>query len=407
MAAQTVQQQSPYAVPAVFLCGSPSSRRKAGRVSSSSQDAAPLPSIRRPISRESVEVLGKPRSATPKKNRQRNQIKDPAPALLDVHRENFGGKSPSMQSIHPTVFRPSPSLRRGTPEAVISSPVSSVGSPPGPCTRPPPPPSCSSPYSRPLRPGAHLRPVSRDLEARPVPASIAAAPRRLQSVPPIGRSARILPPLRNEDAQAPETELATRPRVSSPEARSCREALAVHRHINFKATDALASIHLINQELPADQRLTGMLSQSTSSQETEKTLSKPLSLDPDGTPYAHVVECTLSQPLSHEITRLQPHQQQETLSQPQPLQNNSAALQAPQVYGREEEKTLSQPLQKQTSLPQPAQSTANIADQTKKQPISPKAPDMLPTMVQTELGRTRPSHRQGLRRSLSTGVLLQ
>lgn len=404
MAAQTVQQ-SPYAVPAVFLCGSPG-RRKSGR-GASSKDAAPLPSIRRPISRESVEALGKPRSATPKRNRQRNQIKDPAPALLDVQAESLGAKSPSMQSIHPPLFRRSPILqRRGTPEAVIVPPVSSAGSPPGPSKRPPPPPSCSSPYSRALRPGAHLRPVSRDLELRPVPALNAAAPRRLQSLPPVGRSARVLPPLQNEDAAAPETDLATRPRVSSPEARSCREAIAVTRHINFQATNALASVHLINQDLPADQRLSLMLSESTSSQPTEKTLSKPLSLGSAGTPYTHDVESTLSQPLSHEITRLQPHQDQETLSQPRQL-NNSAALQTPQVDDGEEEKTLSQPLHEQTSLPQPAESTAKIADQTKKQPISPKSPDVLPTLVQTGLDRTRPSLRQGLRRSLSTGVLLQ
>eukprot|EP00930_Biecheleria_cincta_P009985 TRINITY_DN111893_c0_g1_i1.p1 TRINITY_DN111893_c0_g1~~TRINITY_DN111893_c0_g1_i1.p1 ORF type:complete len:399 (-),score=30.32 TRINITY_DN111893_c0_g1_i1:158-1354(-) len=392
-------QQSPYAVPAVFLCGSPS-RRKPTRVTSS-KDASPLPSIRRPTSRESVEISGKPRSATPNRHRQRNQMKDAAPALLDGHVEASGAKSPSMQSIHPTPAGRSPPLqRRGTPpEALIGPPVSSAGTPPGPSKRPPPPPNCSSPYSRALRPGVHLRPVSRDDEFRPVPTLHAAVPRRLQSLPPIGPSSRGLPSLRNEDVQAPETDSATRPRVSSPEARSCMKALAGHRHINFHSSRSLASIHLINQDLPANNRLSIMLNGTVSSQQTERTLSQLFSTKSAGAPYPHNVESTLSQPLTND---LQPLLEEKTLSQPQPLSNNI------QVDGGESgEKTLSQPLQKPASLPQPAEITANLADRTTRHPISPKAQVVLSSSVQTDLDRTRPIDRQGLQRSLSTGALLR
>eukprot|EP00931_Biecheleriopsis_adriatica_P056840 TRINITY_DN3370_c0_g1_i1.p1 TRINITY_DN3370_c0_g1~~TRINITY_DN3370_c0_g1_i1.p1 ORF type:complete len:406 (+),score=24.02 TRINITY_DN3370_c0_g1_i1:65-1219(+) len=191
---------------------------------------------------------------------------------------------------------------------------------------------------------------------------------------------------------------AAKPRVSSAEVRECRATL--EKHLRFRGSSSLASLHPIDQELPSESHL----SQKVSINETtrEKTLSRAL-----------YNESTLSQPFddwsmpsaSRERTLSQALYNDKTLSQP--LDNwsmPSASRDRTLSQALCDEKTLSQPFGNWST---PSHAVESSQRRTPSLPPlqSPLQPDLHGVAELTaSLGRTRPGDRALRSRSSSRGL---
>jgi len=181
-------------------------------------------------------------------------------------------------------------VRRNTPDPMKNLPGSNSGSPasPSPKRRSLPPTGQPAGHNRSpkkLEPMAARRRIGSSDSSAQQPSwqelytaecrshlhGQASLPKRSASV-----GSRELPSLENIVSAVPDS-VPTRARVSTAETNNCKKTLAGSQHISFQRSSMLASVHAINQDLPADRHLSQALQlREETTRPDEKTLLQPI-----------------------------------------------------------------------------------------------------------------------------------